>query len=114
MTPLRLTRPNVGRSPATPQREAGPRIDPPVSVPTPNATSPAAVADAGPADEPLEPSLRSQGLLVRPPNHWSSLASSPVDDFATSTPPASRINRTTLASESIIRSLYCSVPHVVE
>src|SRR3954462_3700896 len=69
IAPYRLTRPNVGRRPVTPQMEEGLRIDPLVSVPMPKATHPAAVALAGPADEPLDPSLGSHGLLVRPPNH---------------------------------------------
>src|SRR5215510_4561200 len=69
MTPYRLTRPNVGRNPASPQRAEGLRIDPLVSVPIPNATHPAAVADDGPADDPLEPCVGSHGLFVRPPNH---------------------------------------------
>jgi len=62
-------RPNVGRSPARPQRAAGLRIDPLVSVPMPNPTHPAAVADDGPADDPLDPCERFYGFLVCPPNH---------------------------------------------
>src|SRR4029453_14521195 len=69
ITPYRLIRPNVGRSPASPQRAAGLRIDPLVSVPIPKPTHPAAVADDGPAEDPLEPCAGSQGLLVRPPNN---------------------------------------------
>ena len=61
-------RPNVGRSPARPQRAAGLRIDPLVSVPMPNATHPAAVADEGPADDPLDPCVGSHGFFVWPPN----------------------------------------------
>src|SRR5579864_937033 len=49
--PSRLTRPNVGRSALNPHRVVGETIEPEVSVPIPNATQPAAVADAGPADE---------------------------------------------------------------
>src|SRR5262245_48891614 len=98
ITPYRLTRPNVGRRPARPQRAEGLRIDPPVSVPMPNATQPAAVADAGPADDPLEPNFRFHGLFVQPLNHESPLASSPVATFAISTAPASRSISTTLAS----------------
>ena len=33
------------------------------------ATAPAAVADEGPADDPLDPCVGSQGFLVWPPNH---------------------------------------------
>ena len=98
MAPWRLTRPNVGRRPTTPQRAAGLRIDPLVSLPIANATPPAAVADAGPADEPLEPCVGSHGLLVWPPNQLSPAASSPVASLAISTAPAARSISTTLAS----------------
>src|SRR5580658_4282055 len=56
ITPYRLTRPKVGRSPVAPQRADGLRIDPLVSLPIENPTRPAAVADPGPADDPLDPS----------------------------------------------------------
>ena len=69
ITPNRLTRPKVGRNPTMPQRTAGERIEPPVSVPIAKPTRPAAVAAAEPADEPLDPSDRFHGLLVRPPAH---------------------------------------------
>src|SRR5688572_16754097 len=64
MPPYRLTRPNVGRSALTPQRRAGDTIEPCVSVPIANATQPAAVADAGPADEPLDPCAGFHGFFV--------------------------------------------------
>src|SRR6185295_1881744 len=99
--PKRLTRPKVGRRPVTPHVTEGPRIDPPVSDPIANATPPAAVALAGPADDPLDPSLGFHGLFVRPPNHRSPWMRSPVVSLATSTAPASRSNRTTVASVSI-------------
>ena len=66
-------RPNVGRRPARPQRADGLRIDPLVSVPMPKPTQPAAVADEGPADDPLEPCVGSHGLFVCPPNQLSPL-----------------------------------------
>ena len=71
MPPCRLTRPNVGRSALRPHSRAGDTIDPDVSVPMPNATQPAAVADDGPADDPLEPRRMSHGLFVRPRYQWS-------------------------------------------
>src|SRR5262245_2327318 len=71
IAPYRLMRPYVGRSPTTPQRVEGDTIEPSVSVPIEKPTSPAAVADAGPADEPLDPCSRFHGFLVTPPNHWS-------------------------------------------
>src|SRR5919106_3335462 len=98
ITPYRLIRPNVGRSPASPQRADGLRIEPLVSVPMPKPTHPAAVADDGPADDPLDPCIGSHGLLVCPPNQLSPPASSPVVTFAISTAPASRSCSTTLAS----------------
>jgi hypothetical protein len=55
IAPVRGTNPNVGRSPVQPQRVEGEEIDPKVSDPMLNATHPAAVAEAGPAEDPLEP-----------------------------------------------------------
>ena len=62
--PYRLTRPKVGRSALRPQRREGDTMEPRVSVPMEKATQPAEVADPGPADEPLEPSLVFHGLRV--------------------------------------------------
>src|SRR5215216_3194841 len=90
MPPARLTRPKVGRSALRPHSRAGDTIDPDVSVPMPNATQPAAVADAGPADDPLEPRRRSHGLFVRPRYQLSPDAKRPVANFAIKTAPASR------------------------
>lgn len=98
MQPVRGTRPYVGRSPTTPHVAAGEMIDPPVSVPTANPTSPAAAAEAGPAEEPLDPFSGFHGLRVRARNHRSPTASSPVDSLAMSTAPASRRRVTTVAS----------------
>src|SRR5688500_10533802 len=113
MQPWRLMRPNVGRSPARPHRADGLRIDPLVSVPMPKPMHPAAVADAGPADDPLEPCVGSHGLFVWPPNQLSPPASSPVVTLAISTAPASRSCSTTLASYSKTCSLKLFEPHVV-
>ena len=79
----------------------------------PNATHPAAVADAGPADDPLEPCARFHGLFVRPRNHWSFCAKRPVASFAMSTAPASRRRTTTSASSSMMRFSKSFAPHVV-
>src|SRR5271156_6875646 len=57
MPPARETRPKVARSPVVPQRWLGDVIDPRVSVPIENPHRPAAVAEAEPALEPLDPSL---------------------------------------------------------
>jgi len=71
IAPVRGTNPKLGRKPVHPQRVEGDEIDPSVSDPMLNATQPAAVADAGPAEEPLEPCAGFQGLRVLPPNHLS-------------------------------------------
>jgi hypothetical protein len=55
IAPVRGTSPNVGRKAVQPQRDEGAAIEPSVSEPMLNATQPAAVADAGPADDPLDP-----------------------------------------------------------
>ena len=68
MAPVRGTNPKVGRKPVQPQRVDGEEIEPNVSEPILNATQPAAVADAGPADEPLDPCFAFHGFRVMPPN----------------------------------------------
>jgi len=55
MAPVRGTWPNVGRKPVTPHRVLGDEIEPSVSEPIANPTQPAAVAEDGPAEEPLDP-----------------------------------------------------------
>src|SRR6266567_3519179 len=84
MAPVRATRPKVGRNPVTPQRMAGLTMLPPVSLPTENATSAAAVAAPGPALDPDAPSSNNHGFIVCPPNQMSLSASAPSDNFATS------------------------------
>src|SRR4051794_33360699 len=78
ITPVRLTRPYVGRRPVTPHGSRGERREPCFSEPMAKGTRPADVAEAGPAEEPLEPCLRSQGLRVMPPYQTSPQASSPM------------------------------------
>src|SRR5574341_89586 len=85
IAPARLTRPYVGRKPVTPQRVDGETMEPHVSVPMLNATNPAEVAEAGPAEEPLEPCSKFHGLRVMPPNQTSPQANSPIVNLATST-----------------------------
>src|SRR6185437_12385518 len=62
--PTRLTRPKVGFRPTMPQRLAGIRIEPPVSLPVAAMQKPAATAAAEPPEEP--PGTRSvfHGLRV--------------------------------------------------
>src|SRR5437763_17081232 len=62
MAPVRGTRPKDGRKPDTPQVRDGDVMEPFVSEPMLNPTHPAAVADAGPADEPLAPGLCCSGI----------------------------------------------------
>src|SRR5262245_64394613 len=91
IAPYRLTRPYVGRSPVTPQRDDGETIEPSVSVPIENPTNPAEVAEAEPADDPLEPVLSSsgcQGLRVTPANHRPPCASAHIESLASSTATA--------------------------
>src|SRR6185312_6549607 len=98
MAPERSTRPKVGRRPVTPQRVEGLEMEPSVSEPTEKPTQPAEVAEAGPAEDPLEPWLGFQGLRVWPPNHTSSWARAPRLSLAISTAPAASRRLTTVAS----------------
>ena len=59
-------RPGVGFSPATPQKCAGMRMDPPPSLPNPPAEQQAAMAAASPPLDPPGVRVRSHGLCVRP------------------------------------------------
>src|SRR5436190_237528 len=102
IAPVRGTRPNVGRSPVTPQRVDGDEIEPSVSVPMANPTHPADVALAGPADDPLDPCSVHHGLRVMPPNQLSPCASSPSVSFAIRIAPAWSRRVTTVASLSIV------------
>src|SRR4030088_2787388 len=61
---------------------------PAVSEPMAKATRPAAVAAPGPALLPLEPSSRSQGFMVWPPNQMSLRARAPRLNLAMRTAPA--------------------------
>ena len=60
------TRPQVGLWPNTPQKWAGLRIEPPMSLPISRPVRPAARAAADPPDEPPGVRSRLQGLLVVP------------------------------------------------
>src|SRR3954471_10083206 len=82
MAPVRGTKPNVGRKPVAPQRVDGDAMEPSVSEPMANPTHPAAVAEAEPADDPLDPWLGFHGLRVIPPYQWSPMASAPSVSFA--------------------------------
>ena len=62
MTPSTLMRLSVGLRPTMPQREAGIRIEPPVSVPMLPKQRPAAMEAADPLLEPPGIRERSHGL----------------------------------------------------
>src|SRR5215831_8129268 len=93
MTPARLTSPYVGMSPASPQCDDGPRMEPPVSEPSANGTRPAATAALEPLDEPPVKCSRFQGF--RAGGHGRSkdgppCANSWVASLPRSTAPAPR------------------------
>src|SRR6267378_8460584 len=113
IAPVRGTLPKVGRRPVVPQRVTGEEIEPSVSLPIEKPTSPAAVADAGPADDPLEPCSTFQGFFVVAPNQMSPCASSPSVSLATRIAPAASSRCTTVASASITWSLKGPAPQVV-
>src|SRR4051812_36990258 len=113
IAPVLGTRPYVGRNPVMPQRMLGLTMLPPVSLPMENPTSPAAVAEPGPALDPDDPSSGSQGFIVCPPNQMSLSASAPMLSLATSTAPASFRRFTTVASAVGTRSRKGSAPYVV-
>src|SRR5262249_42468142 len=66
IAPYRLTRPNVGRKPLTPQYAEGQMIEPQVSVPTAKAASPAATIAPEPEDEPQVQQEVFQGFFPAP------------------------------------------------
>src|SRR4051794_17039961 len=65
-SPLPLTRPVVGLSPTTPQKDEGVRIEPPPSVPSDAYESPDETADADPLEEPPHVRPSPQGLTASP------------------------------------------------
>src|SRR5512134_466345 len=69
--PYRDTRPYVGLMPEMPQKPAGCRIDPPVSVPVAHGASRAATAAAEPPEEPPGTRAGSQGLRAGPKYEFS-------------------------------------------
>src|SRR5215472_12075867 len=91
----------------------GDTIEPRVSVPREKPTRPAAVAEAEPAEDPLDPRSRFQGFLVRPSNQRSPCASAPMDSFAMSTAPALVSRSTGVQSLSGTRVSNGSAPQVV-
>ena len=68
MMPERLSNPCVGFNAAMPFVVAGPRIEPPVSVPIPTTAYAAAIATPVPPDDPEGPRVRSCGFSDWPPS----------------------------------------------
>ena len=87
--------------PVTPQKDAGCRMDPPVSDPSAQGSSQAATAAADPPDDPPGVLFRSQGLCVAPWNEVSvvlPIANSSMLVWPTITAPASSSLPTAVAS----------------
>ena len=59
-------RPRLGLRPTSPQQDAGPRTEPPMSEPSANGTQPDATAAPEPPDEPPGVRSGSHGLRVTP------------------------------------------------
>src|SRR5579863_1880325 len=73
----RATRPMLGRRPTTPQKLAGLRSEPPMSVPWASQAVPVASAAAAPPDEPAAERDKSHGLRVAPKTSLKVLAPAP-------------------------------------
>src|SRR6266850_3771195 len=71
------TRPMLGRIPTTPQKLAGLRSEPPMSVPWASHAVPVASATAAPPEEPAADRDRSHGLSVAPNTSLKVLAPAP-------------------------------------
>src|ERR1019366_7261254 len=92
--------PLVGFSPTIPQRAAGWRIEPPVSVPSAHGARPAATAAALPPEEPPGTRSGSHGLRTAPNAEFSfeePIANSSWLVFPRSLAPASLRRETTVA-----------------
>ena len=76
MTPHFGTRPNVTFSPVCPLNDAGPRTEPPVSVPIPPSTIPVATAIPVPEDDP--PAVRSRSHGFRGVGNGFSASGAPI------------------------------------
>ena len=111
--PVRPIRPKAGFSPATPQKQAGMRIDPPVSLPTATGTIPAATAAPEPPLEPPGTRSRFHGFLA-PPRAWCWVVMPHPNScdrvVPTITAPARRRRRTHSASASAVRPASTSDP----
>ena len=82
---VRATRPMLGRSPTTPQKLAGLRSEPPMSLPCATQAVPDASAAAAPPEEPAAERAKFHGLSVAPNTSLNVLPPAPnsgVLDFA--------------------------------
>ena len=94
-------------------------IEPQVSLPMANGTSPAPTADPGPLEEPPDQRPVSQGFSPAPVKlasdclYPSPPAISTIASFAASTAPASLSLTITVASASMTRSFMGAAPQLV-
>src|SRR5215472_4370648 len=101
ISPYRETRPYVGISPTTPQKDAGWRIDPPVSDPSVNTAMSAATAAADPPDDPPGTRVKSRGFRTGPYPEFSfdePMANSSQFIFPSTTAPADSNRATAVQS----------------
>jgi hypothetical protein len=90
--------------PVMPQKLAGWRMEPPVSVPVAAGNRPAATAAAEPPDEPPGTRVRSQGLCTAPKAEFSlaePIANSSQLSLPMVTAPAAASRATTVASKGL-------------
>ena len=102
--PKRDTRPYVGLMPVMPQKAAGWRIEPPVSVPVAAGVRPAATAAAEPPDEPPGTAVLSHGFCTAPKAEFSlpePMANSSQLTLPRVTMPAAWNFSTTVASNGL-------------
>ena len=106
----------MGFTPTTPQREAGCRIDPPVSVPKAPNTWRAATDAALPPDEPPGVRSRSHGFRHGPKALFSldePMANSSMLSLPSTTAPAAASRSTTVASKGGTNPSRMREPQVV-
>ena len=110
------TRPSEGRSPTTPQNDAGLRSEPPMSEPSASGTMPDARAHAAPPEEPPAERVGSTGLSVVPKTVLK--VCEPAANSGTlvrpmTTTPAPRTRSTSRSSTSGTWSANSGEPYVV-
>ena len=115
--PARLTSPIVGRTPTRSLCAEGPRIEFPVSVPSPTSAKLAATAAAVPPLLPAGTRPRSYAFRVVPPIElivtYGLNAHSAMFDFPSTIAPASRSFRTIVASSTGLNPFIANDPPVV-